>query len=295
MTLWERARAPLALLCALCLAILVSACGGGQSSGGGEEVGESAGVKYAPSGDEGTLAGTISFAGAAPEPKAISMSADPVCAQTNPDAASEEVVVRGGKLQNVFVYVKDGKTADGKELASLAFDAPPQPRVLDQKGCRYVPHVLGIQAGQKLSVTNSDPTSHNVNVQSKINPAFNQSQNAGQGPLEKVFAKPEVLVPVKCNQHPWMRSYVGVMRHPFYAVSGEDGRFEIKNLPPGTYTVVAWHEKFPEQAASVSVAPKEDKSQDFTFSGATALKEVQGGSLRLMPALELPAAPAGHH
>ena len=289
----DRKRALIALLVALCLLSFAVACGGSDADEeDDEEAGavaeETTGQKYTPSGNEGTLAGSVNFTGTPPEPKPISMTADQVCASSNPNAVAEEVKVSDGKLQNVFVYVKDGKTSDGKNFANLAFDAPGQPQVLDQKGCQYVPHVLGIQTKQKLTVLNSDPTAHNVNVQGKSNPSFNQSQPPGAAPIEKVFDRPEVLVPVKCNQHPWMKSYIGVMRHPFYAVSGPDGRFEIKGLPAGTYTVVAWHERFPEQSQSVTVGAKETKTQDFSFAGAAALNEPQGGSLELMPAIEFP-------
>ena len=296
----DRKRALIALLVALCLLSFAAACGGGgdedeDDDEGGAVAEEATGIKYTPTGNEATLTGAVAFNGTTPEPKPISMTADQVCASSNPNAVAEEVKVTDGKLQNVFVYVKDGKTADGKGFATLTFDPPSQPQVLDQKGCQYVPHVLGIQTRQKLTVLNSDPTAHNVNLQGKSNPGFNQSQPPGAGPIEKVFDRAEVLIPVKCNQHPWMKSYVGVLRHPFYAVTGADGRFEIKGLPPGTYTVVAWHEKFPEQTQTVTVAAKESKTQDFAFAGATALNETRGGSLTLMPAIEFPMLGAGGH
>jgi hypothetical protein len=288
----KRARMLVALFVALCLLSLSFAC---SKSDDDEDEGDEAadaqgptGQKYTSKGDEGTLTGSIAYTGDAPQAKPISMDQDAVCAQTNPNAASEDIVVKDGKVQNVFVYVKDGKTADGKDIKTLAFDPPAQPAVLDQHGCHYVPHVLGIQTRQKLSVVNSDQTTHNINLQAKSNPSFNQSQTQGAAPIEKNFTRSEVLIPVKCNQHPWMKSYVGVMGHPFYAVSGPDGKFEIKNLPPGTYTVVAWHEKMKEQTQSVTIAAKESKTQDFTFSGATASNDLQGGSLQIMPALELP-------
>jgi hypothetical protein len=293
----KRARVLVALLVALCL--LTFACSGSdddedEDDDSGGTVAESTGVPYKSSGNEGTLSGTIAFTGTAPESKSISMDQDPVCAQTNPNAVAEDVAVTDGKLRNVFVYVKDGKTADGKDIKSFAFDPPGQAAHLDQKGCQYVPHVMGVQAKQKLSVTNSDQTTHNVNVQAKSNTAFNQSQTQGAAPIEKVFNRAEVLIPVKCNQHPWMKSYVGVLGHPFFAVSGADGKFEIKGLPPGTYTVVAWHEKLKEQQQSVTIAAKDAKTQDFTFAGASATNTLEGGSLELMPALELPMI-GGHH
>lgn len=292
----KRARTLLAIIAALCVLSLAAACGGGDDEDddiAGDEAGTSGsatagGPKYAPTGKEGTLTGSIALTGTAPEPKPISMDQDPVCASSNPNAVSQDVVVAGGKVGNVFVYVKDGKTADGKSITNFSFDPPGEPRILDQKGCQYLPHVVGIQTGQKLSVTNSDPTAHNVNVQGNKNPKFNQSQPPSAAPIEKTFTQPEVLVPVKCNQHPWMKSYIGVMRHPFYAVSGADGKFEIKGLPPGTYNVVAWHERFGEKPMSVTVGDGETKTQDFSFAAATASDTLQGGSLRVMPALDFP-------
>jgi plastocyanin len=289
----KRARSWVALLVALCLLTFAAACGGDDddediAEDDAAESTETAGVKYTTTGNEGTLTGTVNFTGDAPAPKPISMDQDPVCGQTNPNATSEEVVVKDGKLQNVFVYVKDGKTADGKNFTTLAFDAPAQTQVLDQHGCQYVPHILGVQTGQKLDVKNSDQTAHNVNLQAKSNPAFNQSQAPGAATIQKTFSRAEVLIPVKCNQHPWMKSYIGVMKHPFYAVSGADGKFEIKGLPPGTYNVVAWHERLKEQTQSVTVAAKESKSQDFSFTAASARNTLEGGSLEVLPALELP-------
>ncbi|HEX8473791.1 MAG TPA: carboxypeptidase regulatory-like domain-containing protein [Pyrinomonadaceae bacterium] len=292
----KSARMLAALLLALSLMTFSAACGGGDDDE--EDIAEedaagateTAGVKYAPTGNEGSVTGTIAFAGTAPAPKSISMDQDPVCSSSNPNALAEDLVVKDGKLQNVFVYVKDGKTADGKNITALAFDPPAQPAVLDQKGCHYVPHVLGIQTGQKLSVTNSDQTAHNVNVQANSNPKFNKSQPPAAAPIEQAFNRAETLIPVKCNQHPWMKSYIGVLKHPFFGVSGEDGKFEIKGLPPGTYTLVAWHERYgdKQQQASVTIGQKETKTQDFSFAATTASNTLSGGTLQLMPALELP-------
>ncbi|HVF50934.1 MAG TPA: carboxypeptidase regulatory-like domain-containing protein [Pyrinomonadaceae bacterium] len=287
----KRARMLVALFVALCLLSLTFACSKGEDDEEEDEAADTqgpTGIKYAPTGNEGTLSGSVAFTGEAPAPKTISMDQDAVCSQTNPNAVAEDISIKDGKVQNVFVYVKDGKTADGKDIKLLAFDPPAQATVLDQKGCQYVPHILGIQTRQKLSVTNSDQTTHNINLQAKSNPSFNQSQTQGAAPIEKTFNRAEVIIPVKCNQHPWMKSYVAVLGHPFHAVSGPDGKFEIKGLPPGTYTVVAWHERMKEQTQSVTVAAKESKTQDFTFTSATAANTVQGGSLEMMPALELP-------
>lgn len=293
----ERARFTAALLAMICLLALSFGCGKDEDAEEGEGAGAAGGstevvnlTPYKPSGNEGTVGGTITFAGTAPAPRAISMDQDPACSSSNPNATAEDIVVSGDKLQNVFVYIKDGKTsADQKSLANLSFDVPSEPKVLDQHGCRYVPHVLGVQANQLVRVTNSDATSHNVNVQSKKNPAFNQGQGASAPPLEKKFLRSEVLIPVKCQQHPWMRSWIGVMSHPFYAVTDQTGKFQITGLPPGTYTLTAWHEKFKqEQTQSITVGAKESKEANFTFASEQMTAEFVSGSLKLMPAVEFP-------
>lgn len=247
------------------------------------------GPKYTPSGNEGQITGTIALTGTAPEPKPISMDADAACAANNPNPRTEDVVAKDGKLANVLIYIKDGKTADGKTITSMSWDVPTTEVALDQKGCHYVPHVLGVMAGQRLKITNSDQTTHNVHpLPTKGNTEWNQSQSAGAAPLEKTFARSEIVIPVKCNQHPWMKSYVGVMRNPLYAVSTEDGKFTITGLPPGTYTVAALHEKYGEKTMSVTVGAKEIKTQDFAFDAAGATAQLFGGALRIEPALEIP-------
>lgn len=287
-----RVRRAAALLLSISLLTFALACGGDDDDLAEDEndnTGDApAATAYASKGNEGGVAGTIAFTGTAPQRKAISMDADNACAADNPNPLSEDTIVTDGKLQNVFVYVKDGKLSDGKSVTGYTF-APPTPDVLlDQKGCQYRPHVVGIMTTQQLKVTNSDGTTHNVNVQPKSNQGFNQAQGSGAGAIVKTFPRAEVQVPVKCNQHPWMKSYLNVMRHPFFAVSGEDGKFEIKGLPPGTYTIAAWHEKFGEKTQSVTVAASESKTQDFSFDAATAKVDFTPGSLEVLPAIEFP-------
>jgi plastocyanin len=268
------------------------ACGGSDDdddvaendSGGATEA---AGTPYKSSGNEGSITGAINFTGEAPAPKTISMDADAACAQNNPNPHTEDVVVKDGKLANVFVYIKDGKTADGKSITGFSFDVPATEVTLDQKGCHYVPHVIGIMAGQKLKVTNSDPTAHNVHPSPKSNKEWNQSQPAGAQPIIQTFTRAEVVVPVKCNQHPWMKASIGVLKHPLFAVSGENGAFEIKGVPPGTYTLATWHERYGEKTQSVTVGAKESKTQDFTID-ASAGKTASLGLLEVMPAIEFP-------
>jgi hypothetical protein len=240
---------------------------------------------------DGSITGAIAFNGTAPTPKKIDTSADPVCGQANPNLSTEEAAVKDGKLANVFVYVKDGTTADGTKVGDYTYPTPTSAVTLDQHGCHYVPHVLGIQTNQKLTITNSDPTQHNIHPQPKSNPEWNQTQPNGAAPIEKTFARAEVLIPVKCNQHPWMKSYIGVLKHPFFAVSAADGTYSIKGLPAGTYTVAAWHEKGgpngTEKTMQVTVPAGGAGKADFAFGEAAATASTKGG-LEMMPALDLP-------
>ncbi|MDQ3666265.1 MAG: hypothetical protein M3410_06635 [Acidobacteriota bacterium] len=276
----------------LSLVALGSSCGGSGTNDAGPDTNSTASTKtYASKGDEGTVMGAIAYNGTPPAPKRIDTSADPVCGQSNPNLVTEDTLVTDGKLANSFVYIKDGATADGTKVGDYAFATPTDAVTLDQKGCHYVPHVLGVQANQKLRITNSDPTQHNVHPTPKFNPEWNQTQANGAAPIEKTFARPEVLIPVKCNQHPWMKAYVGVLRHPFYAVSAEDGTFTIKGVPPGTYTVAAWHEKGgpngTEKTMQVTVPANGSGKADFAFGDAATVSSRSGG-LQMMPALELP-------
>ncbi|MGB8509320.1 MAG: carboxypeptidase regulatory-like domain-containing protein [Pyrinomonadaceae bacterium] len=291
---FKRARFPVALLVALCLLTFGIACSKDEDeedsdSGDANTAQVENLTPYKTSGKEGSIVGAISFNGTAPAPKTISMDQDPVCASTNPSATAEDIVVKDGKLENVFVYIRDGKTADQKSITGFSFDTPAQAAVLDQHGCHYVPHILGMQTKQSLEIKNSDATSHNVNVLAAKNEKFNQGQGPGAAPLDKKFLRSEILIPVKCNQHPWMRSYIGVLSHPFFAVSGADGKFEIKGVPPGTYTVVAWHEKYPQGVTqTVTVGANENKQQDFSFNADQLKAELTDGALKVMPALEFP-------
>ena len=292
---FQHVRKLLALMFAISLLTFMLACGGSDdeddvAEGEDSAATETAGTPYKTSGNEGQIKGAINFTGTAPEPKPISMDADSACAQSNPDPRTEDVVVKDGKLGNVFVYIKDGKTAEGKNITGFTFEVPATEVNLDQKGCRYVPHVLGLMAGQKLRVTNSDPTAHNVHPSPKSNKEWNQSQPAGAPPIIQTFTRAEVVVPVKCNQHPWMKANVGVLKHPLFAVSGENGAFEITGVPPGTYTVATWHEKYGEKTQSVTVGAKEIKTQDFTFDAAGG-QTAALGLLEVLPAIEFPMAP----
>jgi plastocyanin len=287
----KRARLWLGLIAATSLLSLASACGGGNNTTtpGGDETSTST-APPASKGDEGTISGKISFTGAAPEPKKIDTSADAACTSKSPNLTTEDWAVKDGKLANTFVYIKDGTIDGAKKIGDYTWPAPSAAVVLDQNGCHYKPHVLGVVMNQNISITNSDPTTHNIHFMPANNPDWNQSQVNGAAALIHKLAHAEVLVPVKCNQHPWMKSYVGVLKHPFFAVSAEDGSFTIKGVPPGKYTIVAWHEggaKGTEKSMDVTVPAKGAATADFSF-GATAALRGQSSSLEMMPALEVP-------
>jgi hypothetical protein len=270
--------------------VLAAACGGGGTNSTNPPA-NTEGASAGPySGPTGTVSGVISFEGTPPAPKKIDTSADPVCGQKNPNLSTDDTVVTDGKLANTFVYIKEGTVDAGKKISEYTWATPNTAVQLDQNGCHYAPHVLGVQVNQKLSITNSDATQHNIHPTPKLNPEWNQTQANGAAPIEKSFARPEVLIPVKCNQHPWMKAYIGVMRTPFFAVSGKDGSFEIKGVPPGKYTVVAWKEGGPngqEKTMEVTVPANGAGKADFTFSGGPATTSVNP-SLKMMPALEIP-------
>jgi len=202
-----------------------------------------------------SVSGTVKFDGAAPKPAKIDMSQDPNCQGAN---TAENIVVHDGHLANVFVYVKEG-------LGNRTFDTPREAVTLTQVGCKYAPHVLGAMAGQMVKIVNSDPTTHNIHPTPKDNREWNESQAPQATPLEKSFAREEILLPVKCNQHPWMKMYISVVKSPFYSVSGPDGRFEIKGLPPGDYTLAFVHEKLGEQDQKVTLGVKDSKTVDVSF------------------------------
>jgi plastocyanin len=205
----------------------------------------------------GRLTGTIRLEGTPPPAETINRRSDPYCAEQG-EARTAHFIVSDGGLQNVFVYVKDG-------LGNLAFPVPTTPVVLDQMGCTYAPRVFGIQAGQPLEILNSDETLHNVHAMPMNNREFNRGQALKGMKHTHVFTTPEVMVPFKCDVHNWMNAWVGVVNHPFHAVSGEGGAFEIAGLPPGTYTIEAWHEKLGTQAQSVTIGASETVALSFAF------------------------------
>ena len=233
---------------------------------------------YAAKGDEGTITGKVVFAGTPPELEAINMTGDAACAAAG-DTKPDVIVINNGRLKNVFVYVKGAGVDDYRFPIG-------EPVTLDQKNCRYVPHVLGVQAGQIVRITNSDQTDHNVHPTPKKNDDFNVSQVHGDAAIEHVFNNEEVMIPVQCNQHNWMRANIGVLGHPFFSVSGDDGSFTIKNVPPGDYTLVFWHEFYGEQSVPVKVTARGTVTQDAQYGPGTLGKPAT--LLRVGPSLILP-------
>ncbi|MFZ0772635.1 MAG: carboxypeptidase regulatory-like domain-containing protein [Candidatus Sulfotelmatobacter sp.] len=205
-----------------------------------------------------TVNGTVKFDGTAPKPSKIDMSQDPACKGAN---EAENIVVDNGGLANVFVYVKDG-------LGSRTFDVPASAVVLNQQGCKYHPHVLGVMAGQTVQIKNDDMTTHNIHPTPKDNREWNESQPPSSPAIDKNFAREEIMLPVKCNQHPWMKMYINVVKSPFYAVTDKSGKYEIKGLPPGDYTIAFVQEKLGEQDQKVTVGAKETKTVDQSFKAA---------------------------
>jgi Carboxypeptidase regulatory-like domain len=255
-------------LLGLALAGSVVACGGSQESSNKSAdpsspsaAGAGQRVDTATAGD---VKGVVTLDGVAPKNEAIKMNADPVCVKQNTTPQSQETYIVGddGKtLGNVFVYVKDG-------LGAYVFDTPTETAKIDQQNCRYHPHVFGMRVNQPLEIVNSDPTLHNIHAMPKSNSEFNNGQPIQGMKMSHTFDKPEVMVPFKCDVHGWMNAYVGVLPHPYYAVTDKSGKFELKSLPPGTYTIEAWHEKLGTQTASVTLGPKESKDITFGFKAA---------------------------
>jgi hypothetical protein len=210
----------------------------------------------------GSITGTVRYKGKLPPRKLIDMSEDPACVTAHHEKAYDESVMvgKGGALANAFVYISKG--LEGKNFAT-----PTEAVTIDQKGCWFHPHVLGVQVNQPVEIINSDPVTHNIHPMAAVNRAWNHSQGPGDPALHRKFTKPEIMIPVKCNIHGWMHAYIGVLDHPYFAVSKEDGTFTIPDLPPGTYTLTIWQEKLGTQEQQITVAPQQHAVADFTYKG----------------------------
>jgi plastocyanin len=240
--------------------LFLAACGNSTQSGKEAEIALPA-AQVDPA-TAGTISGRVLFNGDAPVMPIIDMSSNPQCErQHHAPQKAETVVVNTNKtLRNVFIWIKDG-------LPRARWTPPAESAILDQRGCIYEPHMLGIMEGQQLEILNHDPVNHNVHAESQVNPAWNESQPPRAEHKFKRFDSAEVLFPVTCSVHPWMRSYIGVSPHPFFAVTGEDGSFTLKGVPPGTYTVEAVHEKFGRKEGKLTLAPSGNAVLDFAYGG----------------------------
>ncbi len=247
-------------LCVLAFSFFFALAGCGKSSSE-----STASLPTVDPATTGSISGEVALDGPVPVFKAIDMSQSSPCVQANPTPVVPPVVVVGdhGALANVVVFVKSG-------LGNYRYETPPQTAVLSQKNCMYEPHVMALMTGQPFAVQNNDPTMHNVHPMPKRNRQWSNSQPAGSAPLRSVFSRPEMAMPVLCNVHPWMRAYVFVFDHPYFAVTSKDGSFALNDLPPGTYTIEAWQENYPAQDQTVTVGAKEAKQISFTFGSATS-------------------------
>ena len=213
--------------------------------------------------DAGGISGTVHFQGKAPSLRPIVMDKDPVCAgeQSGTVLSEDGRVNANGTLPNAFVYISKGS-------GNLSGHVPANSVTLTQKGCTFGPHVLGIMVGQTLQVVTQDPTTHNIHVTAaKGNRDWNVSQQPGTPSVTTKFSQPAIMVPVHCNIHPWMEAFIGVVTNPYFAVTGDDGNFHIKDVPPGDYTLSVWTATFGTQERSVTVRTGESASVEFTFNG----------------------------
>ena len=209
-----------------------------------------------------SVTGTVTFDGKAPALKPLSMDADPDCAKkhTKPVPSEALALGTGNTMGNILVWVSKGLPT-GK-----TWPVPPAPVVLDQNGCVYKPHVMGIMVGQTYKILNSDGVLHNIHTLPKINPSFNKGMPPTLKEATTVFSKPEDVFHIKCDVHPWMSAYMAVFTHPFFSVTSTDGKFSISGLDAGTYEITAWHERLGTQTASITVGANDKKTQDFKFA-----------------------------
>ncbi len=254
------------------VALAVAACGGEEADAPDET--EEAAAEQAPAvpaDSQAFVRGSVEFEGAAPEAESIDMSQESFCQAQHGDEGpmTQHVVVSDGMLQNVFVHVSSEIDRE--------FPAPQEAREMDQVACRYRPHVMGLQVGQELAILNSDSLLHNINATPTENRGFNISQPQAGMRTTRQFAVPEVMVPVACDVHGWMNAYIGVVEHPFYDVSGEDGSVALDGLPPGEYEIQAWHERYGTMTETVTLSPGDTASVSFTYSADMAGAEVPLG------------------
>jgi plastocyanin len=270
----ERGRIGAALLAVM----LSAACGGGGDDAGAPagDAGAGGGAPTASPVDAataGSIGGHVMFTGTPATGEPIDMSDEPQCAakHTTPPVRGADKA-GGGGLDDVFVYVKSGP------VTTMQFPTPTEAEVLDQNGCVYMPHVIALQAGQQLTVRNSDPLMHNVNATPTENRPFNRSQPQAGMEFQQTFTAAEVMIPVRCDVHGWMEAYIGVTSHPYHAVTANGGTFTLENLPPGDYEIEAWHERYGTQTQMVTVPPSGRADVMFTFNAEMAGNPVPMGA-----------------
>jgi plastocyanin len=254
---WDRPLRNFSLVAACLAGFLLISCG--ESSQRSPDVASKAApTKTVDPATAGTVSGRVWLSGKPPELHAIDMSAEPACAKAASVVPPVVVTDANNNLANVVVYIKSG-------VSDYRFQPPTEDAKLTQKGCMYEPHVTALMTGQKLDVANDDQTTHNVFMMSQNNQPSNRSSQPGSAPIVESLTAPELAIPVKCNVHPWMKGYVFVFDHPYFAVTQADGKFELKGVPPGTYTLVAWHELYGSMQQTVTVTTPGASGGDFEF------------------------------
>jgi plastocyanin len=263
----KKTRLGICLLVIGAYATAITGCGGNrnESAEAPAPAASAPGGKTVDPATAGEISGIVKLEGTPPKMKNISLAAEPSCAKIRTTPLTSEQVVTGpdGALANVVVYIQTG-------LEGYSFAVPATPVKIEQRGCQYIPHVVALQVGQKIDVINADQTTHNIHPIPMDNREWNESQSPGGAPIEKSFAHAEIAIPVKCNVHPWMKAYIAVLPHPYFQVTDKDGKFDLKNLPPGTYTIVAWHELYKTDPQTITIDPKETKTVNFTFKAAAS-------------------------
>jgi plastocyanin len=247
-----------ALLAPFLLAVCLAACGGAPQSASNPE--PTLPVAKVDTATAGSISGRVLFIGKVPAMPVLDMSSNPNCEREHrtPQRAETVVVNPNRTLRYVFVWISQG-------LPKARWDPPASSAILDQKGCMYEPHVLGLMTGQPLEILNDDPVNHDVHAECQVNHAWNESQPPRAEHKIKTFDHEEILFPVTCNVHPWMRAWIGVSPHPFFAVTGEEGTFTLNGVPPGIYTLEAVHEQYGRKQAKVTVTPKGRAIMDFSY------------------------------
>jgi plastocyanin len=245
------------------LAASFAGCGNKQSasdSGNNAPVNHSSG-KPVDAATAGSVTGTVHFDGVVPQMKIINMIDVPNCAKLHSTPVMTESVVPGdnGTLQNVVVYLQG-------DFSAYSFPPAAAPVQVDQDGCIYTPHVVAVMTGDPLEVTNKDAVTHNINAMSQFHQGWNETQVRGGPPIERRFSREEIPMTVKCNMHTWMRFYLAVVNHPYFQVTGKDGQFGLRNVPPGTYTLTAWHETFGIKKQTITIQPKQEQTVSITFT-----------------------------